>query len=80
MVITSRVYQLGGMQNSMEMARSVSAQLQRLRKNSRIRANQEENITQGLKPGICFDAFAARLKSCPDAYRPTQDSFANGST
>jgi hypothetical protein len=41
--------------------------LARLRKDSRIRVNQEESIPQGLKPDIYFVVFAARLKSCPDA-------------
>jgi hypothetical protein len=45
-----------------------AARLKRLRKNSRIQVNQEENIPQGLKPDIYFVAFTARLKSCPDAY------------
>jgi hypothetical protein len=30
--------------------------------------NIEENFPQGLKPIVYFQAFAARLKSCPDAY------------
>jgi hypothetical protein len=36
-----------------------------------ITGKMAKNVPQGLKPIICFVAFAARLKPCPDT-KPTQ--------
>jgi hypothetical protein len=38
-----------------------------LRNNSEFQAKLNKNIPQGLKPVTSYQAFAARLKSCPDA-------------
>jgi hypothetical protein len=72
---------------SLEIARSVRARLQSCRKFSKKAVGFSPCISllsvdynlAAAEAGIGVDPFAARLKSCPDAYQLSKDNFASGS-
>jgi hypothetical protein len=48
-----------------QSAKSIPPGPDRLRKKGESQSTAARNVPQGLKPALYFQAFAARLKSCP---------------